>query len=76
MATRAELASMSEITRALERVEDVMDAFTKSVVWRRLRHAAAPGSPSEEDVLSLLDDIALFAEDRGYSWTVLIGAAK
>lgn len=67
---------MTEITLALERVEDIMDVFTKSMVWRRQHCCRAPRSPSEEDVLSLLDDIALFAEDRGYCWTVLIGAAK
>ena len=76
MAARAELASMTEITLALERVEDAMGVFTKSVAWRRLHCTAAPGSTSEEDVRSLLDAIALFATDRGYRWTVLIGAAK
>lgn len=78
MATAEELmATIAPITNTLERVEDVLAYYLHHRVKGRrdaLRREAL-ALPDEQVVLSLLEDLSLLAEDRGFAWTILIGPA-
>lgn len=78
MATVEEImGTLAPITNTLERAEDVLAYYLHHRVKGR-RDALRRGVlalPDEQVILSLLEDLSLLAEDRGFAWTILIGRA-